>query len=78
MQVFTDHPSYYSSYEDEITKWLGENWNAWNEARPGWLSDAVIDTVPLRLLPGVEEGEEGVLGLVSSRQISTKLSSFLL
>ena len=59
MQVFTDHPSYYSSYEDEIKEWLGKNWNEWNEAKPGWLSDAVIDTIPLRLLPGGEGEGEG-------------------
>jgi len=52
MQVFTDHPSYYSSYEDEIKEWLSKNWNEWNEARPVWLTDAVIGTIPLRLLPG--------------------------
>ena len=60
IQVFTDHPSYYAHFEDEIKEWLGENWNDWHASRPGWLTEELTAQIPGRLLPGGED--EGALG----------------
>ena len=69
MQVFIDHPSYYSSYEDKIKEWLGENWNAWNSAlRPVWLTEAILEQIPLRFLPGGEDEVELVALDAEERQ----------
>jgi len=59
IQALDDHPSYYAHFEDEIKEWLGRNWNDWHASRPGWLTEAVMNNIPLRLLPG--EKEIGVL-----------------
>ena len=29
IQVFTDHPSYYAHFENELREWLGERWGGW-------------------------------------------------
>ena len=52
IQVFSDHPSYYAHFEDEIKEWLGEKWNDWHASRPGWLTEELIARIPRRLLPG--------------------------
>jgi len=57
IQVFTDHPSYYAHFEDEIKEWLGEKWNDWHASRPGWLTEELIERIPGRLLPGGEDEE---------------------
>ena len=59
IKIFESHPRYYASYIEEVKDWLGENWSSWHSTRPSWLSDKVIDRIPLHLLPGGEN--EGVL-----------------
>ena len=59
-QIFTDHPSYYAHYEDEIKEWLGEKWNNWHASRPGWLTEELMGQIPGRLLPG--GGDAGAPG----------------
>jgi len=54
-EIFDDHPSYYASFEDEIKEWLGEKWNDWHASRPGWLTEELIERIPVRLLPGGED-----------------------
>ena len=57
IHIFTDHPSYYAHFEDEIKEWLGEKWNDWHASRPGWLTEELIERIPGRLLPGGEDEE---------------------
>jgi len=60
IHIFTDHPSYYAHYEDEIKEWLGEKWNNWHASRPGWLTEELMGQIPGRLLPG--GGDAGAPG----------------
>jgi len=58
IQIFTDHRSYYSDFEDEIKAWLRENWNRWHHHRPLWFSENIVEQIPLELIPGGDVGGE--------------------
>jgi len=51
-QIFEDHPNYYAHYEDKIKDWMAENWLRLHEKMPDWLTEELIDLIPVRLLPG--------------------------
>jgi len=58
--IFESHRSYYAGYEDEVKAWLEDNWNKWFLNRPAWLTESVLGSIPLDLIPG--GADEGVLG----------------
>ena len=80
IQVFTDHPSYYAHFENELREWLGERWGGWHDrggaARPSWLNDEILNSVPLRLLPGGELDEVLEIKGFENQRESKRRSSF--
>ena len=50
-EIFGHHPSYYSSINEELMKWLNENWSKWVETRPDWFTADAIASVPADMLP---------------------------
>jgi len=59
IRVLSDHRDFYSWYEDKIKEWFLENWDEWMAARPDWLTDEWIATVPFNLLLLVENDADG-------------------
>ena len=49
--IFYIHPSYYESIDEELMKWLNENWDRWCEEKPDWFTAEAISAVPADMLP---------------------------
>jgi hypothetical protein len=54
IDVFTQHPTYYSSIENEVVAFVGDNWNTWQAERPDWFTEAVISTIDDRFIAAAE------------------------
>ena len=50
-EVFGHNRNLYDSIQEDIMKWLNENWETWVESSPKWFTPAAISTVPSDLLP---------------------------
>ena len=50
-EIFGHHRSYYDSIQDELMKWLNDNWETWEEEQKDWFTPAAILTVPCDMLP---------------------------
>jgi len=62
-EVFGHHASYYESINEELMKWLNDNWSKWEESSPEWFTAEAIALVPSDMLPvSVLESMGGVKG----------------
>ena len=50
-EIFGHHPSYYESINEELMKWLNNNWSTWQESSPEWFTADAISNVPAEMLP---------------------------
>jgi len=44
--IFGSHPSYYKRIDEELMKWLNDNWEQWEESSPDWFTAEAIAKVP--------------------------------
>jgi hypothetical protein len=51
IQVFSNSRHHWASIEDEIGKWVGENWAKWEEEKPEWLDDKLKSLIPVEFIP---------------------------
>ena len=49
--IFVKHPDYYASINEELMKWLNDNWSKWEETSPEWFTAEAISKVPADMLP---------------------------
>ena len=49
--IFKKHDSYYFSINEDVKRWLDENWERWEEERPEWFTAKLISKIPADLLP---------------------------
>jgi len=49
--VFTHHRNFYDSIQEDIMKWLNDNWERWEEETPEFFTAQAISTVPEDMLP---------------------------
>ena len=50
-EIFFKHPSYYRSIDEELMKWLNDNWSKWEETSPDWFTADAISKIPSDMLP---------------------------
>ena len=72
-EIFGHHSHYYDSINEELMKWLNDNWSKWEESSPDGFTAEAIATIPPDLLPArVLEGMGGLKGRKVSIQIMEK------
>ena len=49
--IFGHHRSFYEPIQEDLMKWLNDNWARWVDEKEEWFDAAVIDTVPPEMLP---------------------------
>jgi len=49
--IFSNHPTFYEPIVAELTAWLDENWDKWEEEKPEWFSAISIARIPEDMLP---------------------------
>lgn len=54
-QIFYHHRSFYRAKENELEKWLLENWDDWLEGRPEWFTAAAKAKIPPSMMMPSEE-----------------------
>jgi hypothetical protein len=69
--IFTHHPSFYSSISEELYKWLTDNWDRWEEEKPDWFTAAALLNIPEDILP--VKFKLGLGGSKGERRESLKL-----
>ena len=50
-EIFKHHPSFYTKIDEDLMKWLNDNWSVWEETRPDWFTADAIANVPADMLP---------------------------
>ena len=61
------HRSYYDYIQEDIMKWLNDNWLDWEESSPEWFTAENIAKVPSDMLPvHVLKGMGGISGRKAS------------
>ncbi len=58
IEVFGSHKSYYSSIREELTEWVHENWEDWNDEGAEWFTERVKASVPEEMRPANRKREE--------------------
>jgi len=54
IDIFSNHPYYYSLIDSELMKWVHKNWSKWKSDQPYWFTADVISSIPDKFIP-VEE-----------------------
>ena len=55
--VFTDHPSYYAAFYDEVKLYVADNYKTWVENRPDFFSDFIKSKIPADMIPADGDDE---------------------
>ena len=50
-EVMTTSRHHWNSIEDKVRKWVGENWERWEEDKPEWFTDQMKALVPVEFIP---------------------------
>ena len=74
-ELFGHHRSYYDSIQEDIMKWLQENWDKWEESNLDWFTPNSISNVPADMLPvsvlqrmGGERGRKASIAQMKKEQ----------
>jgi hypothetical protein len=52
-RVFKMSRHHWVSIDDKVKKWVGENWERWEEEKPEWLTDQKKALVPVEFIPAI-------------------------
>jgi hypothetical protein len=50
-EVMTKSRHHWVTIEEKVKKWIGENWERWEEEKPEWFTDAKKALVPVEFIP---------------------------
>ena len=70
--IFWNTRKYWEDIEDQIEKWVHENWERWMDEEPEWLDDSMKFRIPACMIPNVEDRKK-----VEVLQIEKRRSSLL-
>jgi hypothetical protein len=70
MDIFTIHAVKWVHYKDEVRDFTLANWARWNEEKPAWFTEEVIQLVPDEFIP-----EQDVAALVAAHGGKRRRSS---
>ena len=71
MFIFDDHREYYRWYEGEVKERLAEVWDELHHTKPAWLTEELIKTIPLDLIPHIESVKEELGNKLKGRRRSS-------
>ena len=60
VDIFNNHPSYYSGIRGEVKAWVTENYSVWNEERQEWFTERVKASIPKDMIPEIEVEQKPV------------------
>ena len=79
--IFLKHRSYYDSIQEDLMKWLNENWEKWEESNPDWFTPDNISNIPSDMLPvsvlqrmGGEKGRKASIAQMKEEQTNGRKS----
>ena len=53
--IFWNNRMYWEDIEDQIEKWVRENWERWMDEKPEWLDDQIKARIPAHMIPNIED-----------------------
>ena len=71
--IFFNHSSFYKTEEEDLKKWLSENWEKWEEEKPDWFIAIHIACIPDDLLPVQAKRKLGGTKLERRKSIAAEI-----
>ena len=57
--IFKCHHDQYKSFDNEVQKWVGDNWERWQREKPEWFTKKLIGNIPESVMNDAIRDEVG-------------------